>query len=103
MKTNGRLMMFSLVASVVYTLAYYFDWPLIQYLVAEKRFGFAAGANAGPAILWYGWMGTAVLAGAAAALLVPQRAAAKLPADLIWLVPVAAIIAALIYEQRWFY
>ena len=103
MKTHTRWMIFSLAASVAYTLAYYFDWSLFQYYLAENRIHFSPqGLSAGPPILWYGWLATAVLIGAATAGIVPKRLAARLPADLLWLVPVVLIVAALMYEKRWF-
>ncbi len=74
MKTQPRAMIFSLVASLTYTLAYYFDWSRFQYYLAVNRFHFSPqGAEAGPPILWYGWLGTACLAGALPAFIVPQR------------------------------
>src|ERR1700694_1110068 len=74
MKVYGRLMVFSLVACIAYTLAYYFDWPLFQYYLEENRFHFTVQPpSSGPPILWYGWLATAVLAGAAFALVVPRR------------------------------
>ena len=103
MKTQPRAMIFSLVASLTYTLAYYFDWSLFQYYLAVNRFHFSPqGAEAGPPILWYGWLATACLAGALAALIVPKRLAARLSPDLLWLVPAVLIVAALMYEKRWF-
>ncbi|HYM19168.1 MAG TPA: hypothetical protein VEU06_11435 [Micropepsaceae bacterium] len=96
-------MMFSLFACVTYTLAYYFDWSLFQYALAENRFYFfVQDSGSGPPILWYGWLATAVLGGAAGAVIVPPRLSAKLPGDLVWLLPLAVIVAALIYEKRWF-
>jgi len=103
MKQHGRLMMFSLAAGVTYTLAYYFDWSLFQYYLAEGRVHFTPQPeSAGPPILWYGWLATAVLAGCAIAFLAPRRLAAKLSPDLLWLIPVVLIVAALMYEMRWF-
>lgn len=94
---------FSLAGGLAYTLAYYFDWSLFQYYLAENRFHFVLQPeSAGPPILWYGWLGSAVLAGGAAALIVPSRWAARLPPDLLWLTPSVLIFAALMYEKRWF-
>jgi hypothetical protein len=103
MKTHGRLMIFSLVACIAYTLAYYFEWSLFRYYFAENSIGFwEQGGASGPPILWYGWLATAVLAGAAAAAVVPARWIARLLPDLLWLVPVVLMFAALMYERRWF-
>lgn len=103
MKGHTRLMVFSLTACIAYTLAYYFDWSLFQYYLDENRFHFAAQPNSsGPPILWYGWLATAVLAGGAFALVVPRRLRIRLLPDLVWLIPAALIVAALMYELRWF-
>ena len=96
-------MTFSIAAALAYTLAYYFDWSLFQYYLDEGRFHFAAQpSSAGPPILWYGWLGTAVLAGGVLALAVPKGLTARLPSDLVWLVPMVLMIAAVMYELRWF-
>ena len=96
-------MVFSLTACSVYTLAYYFDWPLFQYYLTQGRLYFSAQPeSAGPPILWYGWLALAMLAGGASALALPSRLVARLSPDLLWLIPSALIIAAFMYEMRWF-
>jgi len=95
-------MVFSLAAATGYTLAYYFDWPLFVYDIAEGQLRFFAHAPNGPAILWYGWIATAVIAGAAAALVTPARLIARALPDLLWLLPGVLIVAAFVYEKRWF-
>jgi len=102
MKTHAHLMLFSLVACVVYTLAYYFDWSLFRYYLGTGTFELSAPAAAGAPILWYGWLATAVLAAALVVLAVPRRAIARLSPELAWLVPMVALLAALMYELRWF-
>jgi hypothetical protein len=103
MNLRGRLMVFSAAAVVVYTLSFYFDWSLFQYYVAEGRFHFSTPPqSAGPPILWYGWLATASLAGIAAALAVPRGLLKGLVPDLVWIVPIVALIAAVMYELRWF-
>lgn len=100
---GSRLMVFSLVAAVAYSLAYYFDWSLFRYYLEDSRIAFFnQAAGEGPPILWYGWLATAVLAGGMAAFIVPRKLAEKIPADLIWLLPLVLIFAALMYEKRWF-
>jgi hypothetical protein len=102
MKTHARLMIFSLTACIVYTLAYYFNWSLFRYYLATGTIDVSAPDAAGPPILWYGWLATALLAGAAAAFLVPRRAIGRMSPELAWLVPSIALLAALMYELRWF-
>jgi hypothetical protein len=100
---SNRLMVFSLASCAAYTLAYYFDWPLFQFYLEESRFHFSVQPeSSGPPILWYGWLATAVLAGGVIALIVPRRLLSRLLPDLAWLVPFVLILAALIYEARWF-
>jgi hypothetical protein len=103
MKSRGRLMLFSLGATLSYTLAYYFDLSLFQYYVAEGRFHVSPlPESAGPPILWYGWLAMAVLAGGAIALATPRALIARLLPDLVWLVGFVALFAAILYELRWF-
>ena len=48
----------------------------------------------GPAMYWYGWTATSMLAAAALgflATLLPQKVADKIPLALVWIVPVLAI------------
>ena len=99
MRRYPRLMLFSLAACAVYTLAYYFDWSLFRYYLGT---GTSAPDAAGPTILWYGWLATAVLAGAAVAFLLPRQVLARLSPELAWLVPAIAMLAAFMYELRWF-
>jgi hypothetical protein len=103
MKTHGRLMIFSLAACVAYTLAYYFEWSLFQYYFVDNDIaGFWERGASGPPILWYGWLATAVLAGAVASVAIPKRWLERWLPDLLWLVPLVLIFAALMYERRWF-
>ena len=98
---EARLAVFSLSSAVAYTLAYYFDWPLFVYdLGGGVRF-FVQAAN-GPAILWYGWIATAIAAGVVTAVVVPPRLVARFLPDLVWLLPGVLIVAAFMYEKRWF-
>lgn len=94
---------FSLAALIAYTLAYYFDWPLFRFYLASGQFSvMPLPESAGPPILLYGWVLTAVLAGLLFSMLVPRTLAARMPPDLLWLVPIAAMAAAFFYELRWF-
>jgi hypothetical protein len=98
-----RVMVFSLIASIAYTLAYYFDWPLFRYYLDEGRLSFSAQPeSAGPPILWYGWLVMAALAGLVIAIILPRPILARLPPDLLWIIPIASILAAFLYEMRWF-
>jgi hypothetical protein len=100
---RGRLLVFSLAASAGYTLAYYFNWPLLIYypVVNEAHLARQGSADGFP-IFWYGWLGTAVVIGAIAALVMPRRWARRLPLELAWIVSTVMVVAALTYEKRWF-
>jgi hypothetical protein len=101
--SRDRLLVFSLAASAGYTLAYYFNWPLlIYYPVVGELHVLRQGPAAGFPIFWYGWLATAVVIGAIAAWMLPRRWARRLPFDLSWIVPIVMIVAALTYEKRWF-
>lgn len=100
---RGRLLVFSLAASVAYTLAYYFNWALLVYYPAVNELHLSRqGGVDGIPILWYGWLGTAVIAGVIASTVVPRRWLRRLSFDLSWIIAVVMIVAALTYEKRWF-
>jgi len=100
---RGRLLVFSLAAESGYTLAYYFNWPLlIYYPVAGELRVPGQAAAAGFPIFWYGWLASAVVIGVVAAGVVPRRWMRRLPCDLSWIVTIVMIVAALTYEKRWF-
>jgi hypothetical protein len=98
----ARAMLFSMAAMIVYTIAEYDNWSFLRYyLLGGFSFG-ARGGEAGHFILWYGWVATAALAGLVIAALAPKKLLARLPADLVWMVMIAAILAVAVYEKRWF-
>jgi hypothetical protein len=98
----ARAMLFSMAAMIAYTIAEYGNWSFLRYYL-ETGFSLGAqGDSAGHFILWYGWVATAALAGLAVAALAPKKLLARLPADLVWMVMIAAILAVAVYEKRWF-
>jgi hypothetical protein len=98
-----RLLVFSLAATVSYTLAYYFNWPLlIYYPVAGEVRVLGQTAATGFPIFWYGWLASAAVIGTVAACVVPRRLAQRLPFDLSWIIAIVMIVAAVTYEKRWF-
>jgi len=101
--SRGRLSAFSLAGLIAYTLAYYFDWPLFRFYLGSGQVSVGPlPDSAGPPILLYGWVSTAVLAGLLVSMVVPRSLTARIPPDLLWLIPIAAMAAALLYELRWF-
>jgi hypothetical protein len=98
----GRAALFSMVATIVYTAAFYANWPQLYYYL-NTGFHFAPQPEAaGHVIFWYGWLATAAAAGAVVAVAVPKKLLARLPIELGWMAPIAATVAALAYEMRWF-
>jgi len=99
----GRLTIFSLAACFAYTAAYYLDWPLFRYYLDSGRFSFSTQPeSAGAPILWYGWLLMAALVGIAAAIILPRTTALRMPPDLLWIIPAGGVLAAFLYEARWF-
>jgi hypothetical protein len=97
-------MIFSMVFAVSYALCFYYNWPMFAYYPQVGEFHLSAQLQTqlGPPILWYGWLATAALASAVAAVAVPRQVADRLWPGLAWAVPGGTIVAILIYEKRWF-
>jgi hypothetical protein len=93
---------------VIYTLCEMQNWPLFTYHPGTNRLdlGWAAAVrDQGPAMHWYGWTATALLASGILGVLatfLPQHIARKIPLSLTWIVPLAAI-PVLIYALRFFW
>lgn len=103
MNAHPRLTVFSLAACIAYTASYYFDWPLLRYYLGSGDLSFSAQPEtAGAPILWYGWILTAGLAALVLAVFAPRAFALRMPPDLLWIIPAAATLAAVLYEVRWF-
>jgi hypothetical protein len=100
---SGRATLFSLTAVPIYTVNYYFNWPLFRYYPTSHSFSFTNQPDAGPAILWYGWIAAAMAVGAVVAFAVPRRWSDRLPLDLTWMVLAIALFAVFLYEKRWFF
>ena len=103
MTGHGRTSVFSLIFGTVYTLAFYFNWPLFRFypLVGEFHVG-DPGKEAGPPILWYGWLAAAALVALPVAFAIPRRWSNRLSPTWSWLMPALLVLMVLIYEKRWF-
>jgi hypothetical protein len=99
----GRAVAFSLVAVPVYVAGYYTGTPLFYYYPQVQRLAFTQLAGAGFAMMWYGWIASAILAGLIAAFVVPRRWLDRLPLDFTWIMLLAALMAIFLYERRWFF
>jgi len=104
MKPNASsFKIFSILFGVIYTLAFYFNWQMFRYYPLVGRFSVAALPKAsGPPINWYGWIATAAIVSALAAIAVPRKLAERLPVGLSWQIPTLVLVVIFIYEKRWF-
>ncbi|HVZ27191.1 MAG TPA: hypothetical protein VG798_00910 [Rhizomicrobium sp.] len=100
---NARVTIFSLTGIPVYIAGYYFDRPLFFYYPEIGHISVRAAAGAGPAIMWFGWLASALLIGVLFSFLVPRRWSLRVPFDLTWMIFIAAFLAVFIYEKRWFF
>jgi len=99
---DSRLTIFSIMFSVLYLVAFYYDLALFRYYPEVTQFHWLRNDGLGVVILWYGWIATATLASAAIAFAVPRNMAERLPPGWAWAIPTAAVVGMLIYERRWF-
>jgi hypothetical protein len=93
---------FTLLFGPLYVICFYVDIALFRYYPETAEFHWRMTENAGPAILWYGWLAVAALASAAIAILVPPPWADRLWSGWVWLGPTIAVVVILLYETRWF-
>jgi hypothetical protein len=93
---------FSILFGIVYLTCFYMDWAPFRYYPDTNAFHLTVHREAGPAILWYGWVTAAALVSAAIAFAVPRRLAERLGPTWAWIVPLVTVIGILIYEKRWF-
>ena len=101
---------FAIAGTVIYLLCLQFNWPMFTFHPATNRiaWGWEAGRSGeGPAMYWYGWTATSVIAAAVVgflATLLPESVTRRIPLILVWLLPILAI-PYLIYDLRqwWFH
>ena len=91
------VVVFAIAAPIIYMVCEMRNWPLFTYHPATNQvdlFYVRPRRGEGPAMYWYGWTATSMLAAAALAFLatfLPQKVADKIPLALVWIVPVLAI------------
>ena len=93
---------FSILFGIVYLTCFYMDWAPFRYYPDARAFYLRPHPQAGPAILWYGWLTAAAVLSAAVAFVVPRRLAERLGPNWAWILPLLIVIGILIYEKRWF-
>lgn len=99
---------FGTAMAVFYVLSDMGRLPLFTYHPGTGGIDFGwvrARRDEGPAMYWYGWIATssigAAILGAVAAML-PERIAGKIPAGMVWVVPVL-LVPVLIYSLRFYW
>ncbi len=94
MKPRFSTVAFSLVFSLAYLVALSFDGALFRYypLTGQFTWGHVSLTDAGPAMAWYGLLATAAVAALPAALLLPQATLAARLRNLLWVLPVVALL-----------
>jgi hypothetical protein len=88
---------FGFATAVFYVACDLLNWPLFTYHPATSRvdlFWAPPHKDEGPAMYWYGWTATSMLAAAALGVLatfLPERIARRIPLRLVWIMPLLAI------------
>jgi hypothetical protein len=103
-------MVLAIATPVIYVLCEMRNWPLFTYHPATNRIDWLYAPpvrNEGPAMYWYGWIATTMIASGILgilAMLLPERITKRIPLSLVWILPLAAVpvlIYALNYFWRW--
>lgn len=103
MAKHPAALIFSMCFGVAYVVCFYFNWALFRFYPAYNQFSIRPlGPEAGPFILWYGWMAWAFIFSAAMALIIPRSLAARVNPGLVWGISAALLVAIMWYEKRWF-
>ena len=103
MKVRISPAVFAIAFCVTYAAAFWLNAPLfmIYPLNGDFVWGRELLPNAGPAIVWYGLMADAAIAGTVLGVLVPDRAVSALR-NYIWLFPLGAMLIS-VYLLRVFF
>ena len=109
-KLKTFVVTYAIAGTLIYLLCLQMNWPLFTFHPATNRIVWgweASRSGEGPAMYWYGWTATSLLAGAILgflATLLPESVTRKIPLILVWLLPILAI-PYLIYDLRqwWFH
>jgi hypothetical protein len=88
---------YAIAGTLIYLLCLQMNWPLFTFHPATNRLVWgweASRSGEGPAMYWYGWTATSLLAGAILgflATLLPESVTRKIPLILVWLLPILSI------------
>ena len=89
--------LFGFMTAALYVICDMMNWPLFTYHPGPNEvdlFYARPRPGEGPAMYWYGWTATSMLAAAVLGMLatfLPERVTQKIPLALVWIVPVLAI------------
>jgi hypothetical protein len=96
-KLKTFVVTYAIVGTLIYLLCLQMNWPLFTFHPATNRIVWgweASRSGEGPAMYWYGWTATSLLAGAILgflATLLPESVTRKIPLILVWLLPILSI------------
>jgi hypothetical protein len=99
---------FSLVGMAAYLLCLEMNWPVFTFHPATNRvvWGWEASRSGeGPAMYWYGWTASTLIAAAVLGLIatkLPESTIRKIPLSLTWIAPLACV-PVLVYALRFFW
>jgi hypothetical protein len=99
---------FAIATPVIYVICEMANWPLFSYFPAVNRivWGYAPGSDDhGPAMHWYGWTATTMIAAGILSLLatkLPESTVKRIPLALVWILPAVAV-PILIYSLRFYW
>ena len=99
---------FAIATPVIYVACDMMNWPLFTYHPGTNRVDLgwsAAVRDQGPAMYWYGWTATTLLASGALgflAALLPPSLTQRIPLALTWIVPIV-VLPILVYSLRFFW
>lgn len=99
---------FTVAMAVIYVVSEIARLPLFTFHPGTDRFDFgwvSARKDEGPAMHWYGWVSTSLIASSVLgylATLLPERLTSKIPLSLTWIVPVL-LTPVLIYSLSFFW
>ena len=95
---------FTVAFCCTYALVFALNWPLFLYYPLHGDFvwGWRVLQGQGPAIVWYGFMADAVIAGLVASVCLPSRAVASRLRNYLWLFPCAAMLVCVFLLRHFF-
>jgi hypothetical protein len=95
---------FAIAFSITYAAVYWFNLPLFVYYPQHDfaTFGPTMLKNAGPGMVWYGFMSDSLIVATILALLIPNAWADRLFRNYVWLFPLAAMLVC-VYLLRVFF